>query len=182
MSIKECCGRLKKAKRSFFTTFKLYIIIITWSWIFLMATEWKLHIRQVIWPSNMLYFTVWANDLYRSRAASSTVVRCLGVNRCVMILRGSDRRLVFGRPINRCNVFMFILSYWNWSLLSQNVCQGSEKKSHKWRKCLNWNVSLSQLPTLSFFSPYHAPKGLPNLFSYSSNWITEVWSKAERKS
>lgn len=88
--------------------------------------QWKLH-------SYLAFKHVGAINLYKSRAVSPTMVWCLGVNGCVMILRASDRRLVFGRPINRCNVFMFILRYWNGSLLPQNVCQGSEKKPHQWR-------------------------------------------------
>ncbi len=134
-----------------------------------MDMRWKLHTSQVIWPSNMLFFTVWAIDLNGSTAVIPTMVWCLGVNRCVMILWGSDRRLIFGRSINRCNVFMFILRYWNWSLLPQNVCQGSEKKSHEWRKCLTEMFPFLNYQQFLFFSPHHPPKGLPNLFSCSSN-------------
>lgn len=66
---------------------------------------------------------------------SPTVVGCLGVNRRVMILRRPDRRLVFGRPVDLCDVLMVILRYWNRSLLPQDVCQGSKikRKSHTFK-------------------------------------------------
>lgn len=62
------------------------------------------------------------------QSVSPTVVCCLSVNRCVMILQGSDRCLIFGGPVKRCDVFVLILRYGNRSLLSQNVSQGSERK------------------------------------------------------
>lgn len=48
-----------------------------------------------------------------------------------MVLRGSDRRLVFERAVDRRHVFMFVLRYRDRSLLPQNVGQGSESESHE---------------------------------------------------
>jgi len=88
------------------------------------------------------------------------VVGRLGVDGRVVVLQGSDRRLVFGRSVNGPKVLVFVLRYWNRSLLPQNVCQGSgERKKRNYQHCCFTPRHPPPPPTLSprrFFIIYLA--------------------------
>lgn len=61
-----------------------------------------------------------------------TVVGHLAVHRRVMILGGSDRRLVFGRPVDDRQVLVLVLGYGDRPLLPQDVGQRSaEEKENR---------------------------------------------------
>lgn len=57
-----------------------------------------------------------------------TVVGRLAVDWRVMVLGGSDGRLVFGRPVHHRHVFVLELGNGNGSLLPQDVSQRSERQ------------------------------------------------------
>lgn len=60
-----------------------------------------------------------------------TVVGRLAVHGRVVVLGGSDGRLVFGRPVHRRQVFVLVLRNGGGSLLPQDVGQRSERQQRR---------------------------------------------------
>lgn len=71
-------------------------------------------------------------DVNQRHQAAPTVVGHLAVHRRVVILGGSDRRLIFGRAVNDRQVLVLVLGYGDWPLLPQDVGQRSaEEKENR---------------------------------------------------
>lgn len=85
-------------------------------------------------PSSSVYFC--GRQSKGGIPEAPTVVGHLAVHRRVMILGGSDRRLVFGRPVDDRQVLVLVLGYGDRPLLPQDVGQRSadKKKTERARR------------------------------------------------